>query len=131
MTKVSYPKSGTCRFHAVIAMRNPVAGQQKNAAMIAFAEDISLKLVIVVDDDVDVFDDQDVFWAMATRMQADDDIDVIRNAFGAILDPSNDNGKTSKMIIDATKPRPDFSQRHTLPADAIARAKALIARARA
>ena len=94
--------------------------------MIAFAEDISLKLVIVVDDDVDVFDDQDVFWAMATRMQADEDIDIIRNAFGAILDPSNYNGRTAKMIIDATKPRPDFSQRHTLPADAIARAKALL-----
>ena len=119
VTKVSYPKSGTCRFHAVIAMRNPVAGQQKNAAMIAFAEDISLKLVIVVDEDVDVFDDQDVFWAMATRMQADEDIDIIRNAFGAILDPSNHNGRTAKMIIDATKPRPDFSQRHTLPPDSI------------
>jgi 2,5-furandicarboxylate decarboxylase 1 len=98
--------------------------------MIAFAEDISLKLVIVVDEDVDVFDDQDVFWAMATRMQADDDIDVIRNAFGAILDPSNDNGKTAKMIIDATKPRPDFAQRHTLPADAIERARALIRKVR-
>ena len=130
VTMVSYPKSGTCRFHAVIAMKNPVAGQQKNAAMIAFAEDISLKLVIVVDEDVDVFDDQDVFWAMATRMQADDDIDVIRNAFGAILDPSNDNGKTAKMIIDATKPRPDFAQRHTLPADAIERARALIRKVR-
>lgn len=128
VTAVSYPKSGTCRLHAYIAMRNPTIGQQKNAAMIAFAEDLSLKLVVIVDDDVDIFNDQDVFWAMATRMQADDDIDIIRNAFGAILDPSNHNGRTAKMIIDATRPSADFPQRHTLPAAAVARAKELLAR---
>ena len=81
-------------------------------------------------EDVGVFDDQDVVWAMDTRVQAADVIDVSRNAFGAILDPSNDNGKTAKMIIDATKPRPDFAQRHTLPADAIERARALIRKVR-
>jgi len=127
VTAVSYPKSGTCRLHAYIAMRNPTVGQQKNAAMIAFAEDLSLKLVVVVDEDVDIFNDQDVFWAMATRMQADEDIDVIRNAFGAILDPSNHAGRTAKMIIDATKPSPDFPQRHTLPESAVRRAKELLA----
>ncbi|MGE0874468.1 MAG: UbiD family decarboxylase [Burkholderiales bacterium] len=127
VTAVSYPKSGTCRLHAYIAMRNPTVGQQKNAAMIAFAEDLSLKLVVVVDDDVDIFNDQDVFWAMATRMQADEDIDIIRNAFGAILDPSNHAGRTAKMIIDATKPSPDFPQRHTLPESAVKRAKELLA----
>lgn len=128
VTAVAYPKSGTCRLHAVIAMRNPTVGQQKNAAMIAFAEDISLKLVIVVDDDVDVFNDQDVFWAMATRFQADEDVDIIRNAFGAILDPSNHAGRTAKMIIDATRPSADFPQRHTLPEAAVQRARALLAR---
>lgn len=130
VTAVSYPKSGTCRLHAYIAMRNPTIGQQKNAAMIAFAEDLSLKLVVVVDDDVDIFNDQDVFWAMATRMQADEDIDIIRNAFGAILDPSNHAGRTAKMIIDATKPSPDFPQRHTLPEAAVRRAKELLANLR-
>lgn len=130
VTAVSYPKSGTCRLHAYIAMRNPTIGQQKNAAMIAFAEDLSLKLVVVVDDDVDIFNDQDVFWAMATRMQADDDIDIIRNAFGAILDPSNHAGRTAKMIIDATRPSADFPQRHTLPASAVARARELLANLR-
>jgi UbiD family decarboxylase len=42
-----------------------------------------------VDDDVNVLNDSDVLWAMGTRMQADDDISIIRNAMGAILDPSN------------------------------------------
>ena len=52
---------------------------------------------------------------MATRMQADADIDIIHNAMGAILDPSNQNGLTAKMIIDATRPARAFPARHTLP----------------
>ena len=90
--------------------------------------DSYVKLVFV-DDDVDVRSDFDVMWACATRMQADEDVDVIRHAMGAILDPSNHAGVTAKMIIDATRPSPDFPARHTLPPDAIARARALIARA--
>jgi 3-polyprenyl-4-hydroxybenzoate decarboxylase len=84
--------------------------------------------VVVVDDDVDVHDDSDVLWAMCTRMQADDDINIIRNAMGAILDPSNHNGLTSKMIVDATTPSGHFPQRHTLPADATERAREIIDR---
>src|ERR1700758_709666 len=57
VTKVAYPKSGTCRFHAYIAMKNPAPGQAKNAAAVALGDDLSLKLVVVVDDDVDVLDD--------------------------------------------------------------------------
>jgi UbiD family decarboxylase len=128
VTKVAYPKSGTCRFHAYIAMKNPAPGQAKNAAAVAIGDDLSLKLVVVVDDDVDVHDDSDVLWAMCTRMQADDDINIIRNAMGAILDPSNHNGLTSKMIVDATTPSGHFPQRHTLPADATARAREIIDR---
>jgi len=128
VTKVAYPKSGTCRFHAYIAMKNPAPGQAKNAAAVAIGDDLSLKLVVVVDDDVDVHDDSDVLWAMCTRMQADDDINIIRNAMGAILDPSNHNGLTSKMIVDATTPSGHFPQRHTLPADATERAREIIDR---
>jgi UbiD family decarboxylase len=128
VTKVAYPKSGTCRFHAYIAMKNPAPGQAKNAAAVALGDDLSLKLVVVVDDDVDVHDDSDVLWAMCTRMQADEDISVIRNAMGAILDPSNNNGLTAKMIVDATKPKGRFPERHTFPADAVARAQEIIGR---
>jgi UbiD family decarboxylase len=126
VTAVAYPKSGTCRFHAYIAMRRPAPGQAKNAAAVAIGDDLSLKLVVVVDDDVDVQSDFEVLWAMATRMQADEDVDVIKNAMGAILDPSNRAGMTDKMIIDATRPSPGFPSRHDLPADAVARAQALL-----
>jgi UbiD family decarboxylase len=125
-TAVAYPKSGTCRLHAYIALRRPTAGQARNAAAMAFGDDLSLKLVVVVDDDVDVKNDGDVLWAMATRMQAHDDIDIIRNAMGAILDPSNNAGLTSKMMVDATRPSQGFPKRHTIPQPAIDRIQDLL-----
>lgn len=126
VTDVSYPKSGTCRLHACISVRHPAPGQARLIAAAAIGDDLSLKLVVVVDDDVDVHNDADVLWAVATRMQADQDIDIMRNAMGAILDPSNHDGLTAKMIIDATRPGPDFPERHTLDAAALARARDLI-----
>ncbi len=126
VTAVAYPKSGTCRFHAYIALRNAAPGQARNAASAALGDDLSLKLAIVVDDDVDVYSDSDVLWALATRMQADEDIDVLRNAMGAILDPSNHDGLTAKLIIDATRPAGHFPARHTIPSDAVEKAKTLI-----
>jgi UbiD family decarboxylase len=125
-TAVAYPKSGTCRFHAYISLKNATEGQARNAAAVAFGDDLSLKLVIVVDDDVDVRNDSDVLWAMATRMQAHEDIDVLRNAMGAILDPSNKAGLTSKMMIDATRPVASFPKRHTIPPEAVKRIQDLL-----
>jgi 2,5-furandicarboxylate decarboxylase 1 len=64
-----------------------------------------LKLVVVVDDDIDVFDESDVLWAMATRVQADRDLVVIGGSLGAILDPSESpDGLTAKLGVDATRP---------------------------
>ena len=126
VTGVAMPKSGTSRMHVYIAMRNPAPGQAKNAAAAVFGEDLSLKLAVVVDDDVDITSDQDVLWAMCTRMQADKDVDILKNCMGAILDPSNNDGLTAKMIIDATRPDDNFPPRHTLPSDAIERAQSLI-----
>ena len=45
---------------------------------IVLGVDHYLKLVIVVDDDIDVFDESDVMWAVATRMQADRDLVIDR-----------------------------------------------------
>ncbi len=123
---VSYPKSGTCRLHCYIAMKPTAEGQAKNAAMAAFGDDLALKLVIVVDDDVDVSNEEEVLWAVATRMQADRDLFVIPNAMGAILDPSTRAGTTAKVGIDATRPLTGYPRRHTLPTDALAKAAALI-----
>jgi len=94
--------------------------------MAAFGDDLALKLVVVVDDDVDVTSEEDVLWAVATRMQADRDLFVIPNAMGAILDPSTRAGTTAKVGIYATRPLTGYPRRHTLPAEALAKAAALI-----
>jgi 2,5-furandicarboxylate decarboxylase 1 len=124
---ISYPQSGTCRLHCYISMKPSAEGQAKNVAFTALGEDLALKLVVVVDDDVDVYREQEVLWAIATRMQADRDLSVIPNAMGAILDPSTRDGTTAKVIIDATRPIGGYPRRHTLPPDAVARAAAMIA----
>ena len=62
-------------------------------------------------------------WAVATRVQADQDVDFIKNAKGNTLDPSQtDNIMTTKMIIDASRPvqRP-FAARVSVPKDAMDR----------
>ncbi len=62
-----------------------------------------MKQVIVVDGDIDIYDDRQVEWAVATRFQASRSLTVINNAAGSSLDPSAD-GTTSKVAIDATLP---------------------------
>lgn len=115
VTAVSYPKSGTRLLHTYISVRDPAPGQARNIATAAMGDNLSLKLVIVVDADVDVHNEQEVMWAVCTRFQADSDLDVIRNAMAATLDPSNHDGLSAKLIVDATcKTRP-YARRHSLP----------------
>lgn len=126
VTQVAYPQSGACRLHCYVAMTPAAEGQAKNVALTAFGEDLSLKLVVVVDEDVDVTSDAEVLWAMATRMQADRDLVVVPQSMGAILDPSSRAGTTAKLAIDATRPPGAFPSRHRLPPGAVARAAALL-----
>lgn len=58
----------------------------------------------MVDEDVNIYDDREVEWAIATRFQPDRDLVIIPNARGSSLDPSGKDGLTAKWGIDATKP---------------------------
>jgi UbiD family decarboxylase len=126
VTAVHYPKSGACLFHCYISAKNLATGEARNIAAAAFGDNLSLKLVVVVDADVNVYDEQEVLWAMATRFQADTDTDLIKVGMGAILDPSNHNGTTAKLIIDASAKRNPYPRRHTLPEASLARARAVV-----
>jgi 2,5-furandicarboxylate decarboxylase 1 len=126
VTAVHYPKSGTCLLHAYVSVKDPAPGEPSNIAAAAFGDNLSLKLVIVVDADVDVYDEEQVMWAVCTRFQADTDMDVIRNGMGAILDPSNRNGATAKLMIDATCKKRPYARRHSLPDDVKAMARRLV-----
>jgi 2,5-furandicarboxylate decarboxylase 1 len=59
---------------------------------------------VVVDMDVNIDDETEIEWAVATRFQADRDLVIVSGAQGSKLDPSSDNGISAKMGIDATKP---------------------------
>ena len=86
----------------------------------------------MVDDDVDIFDMNDVMWAVATRVRADKDIFFIPGAKGAILDPTSDpeNFTLTKMGIDATRPfGRDFAERLVVADADRERARAILAAA--
>ena len=83
-------------------------GEAKNALLAALSV-MDLKHVVVVDDDIDVFDPMDVEWAIATRVQGDRDIMIVSNARAKPLDPSLPQGfgvvpTGAKVGIDATSP---------------------------
>ena len=89
---------------AVIQIKKRLEGEPKNALLAAFSAHPSLKMAIVVDDDISPSDPTAVEYAIATRCQADKDLIVIPNAKGSSLDPSSDqdNLLTTKIGVDAT-----------------------------
>ena len=99
---------GGCAFwHAVISIKKQ-PGEAKNALLAALSV-MDLKHVVVVDDDIDVFDANEVEWAIATRVQGDRDILIVRDARAKPLDPSLPQGfgvvpTGAKVGIDATIP---------------------------
>lgn len=113
---VCMPVSGNCRFHAYISIAKRTPGQAKNAICAAFAADMLLKHVIIIDDDIDVFDEEQVLWAVSNRFQADRGLVVIANAQGSELDPSaGPGGINAKMGLDATKPLTGFAPELRVP----------------
>ncbi len=102
--KVRLARGGGMWLHAVVSISKNVDGDAKNAIMAAFAGHPSLKHVVVVDPDVDPDNPYEVEWAIATRFQAHKDLVIINNARGSSLDPSAEDGLTSKVGIDATAP---------------------------
>jgi UbiD family decarboxylase len=95
----------------VIALRQRYAGHSKRAGLIAAAQSYMGRLVVTVDDDVDPSDLADVMWAITTRCEPSESVDIVRHAWSSALDPritaeARQRGQTShsKMIIDACKP---------------------------
>lgn len=95
----------------VVAIRQRYAGHAKRAALIAAANSYMGRLVVVVDDDVDCSNLADVMWAVTTRCEPSEQIDIVRNAWSSALDPripeaDKRAGITShsKAIIEAVRP---------------------------
>lgn len=98
---------GGCNWlHAVVQISKRKETDGKTAIEKTFAAHRSLKMVTVVDDDINPSDPVAVEYSMATRFQADRDLTVIKKVRGSSLDPSSDqkNLLTTKLGIDATRP---------------------------
>jgi 4-hydroxy-3-polyprenylbenzoate decarboxylase len=95
----------------VVALKQRYDGHAKRAALIAAAHSYMARIVVVVDEDIDPANLNDVMWAVATRCEPSEQIDIIRNAWSSALDPRIPQeqklaGMTahSKVIIEACRP---------------------------
>ena len=122
---INYPKSGT-HFHAYLSFRKSAEGQARHALMLLLGLDPYVKFAVAVDEDVDVFSEEEVLWAIATRFQADTDMFMVPKVFCNRLDPSSVDGMSAKLALDATAPMTWDVQRTSLPPAALAWAKDLI-----
>jgi 4-hydroxy-3-polyprenylbenzoate decarboxylase len=95
----------------VVALRQRYDGHAKRAGLVAAAHSYMARLIVVVDDDIDPSNLADVMWAVATRCEPAEGIDIVRNAWSSALDPrippdDKARGVTShsKAIIAAVRP---------------------------
>lgn len=101
---------GANYFYLVISIKQLYPGHAKQAAMMAASVPGGAymgRYIIVVDDDIDAFNMDDVLWAMSTRVDPAQDIDIIRRAWSGPLDPTIPHGAPglhSIALVDATRP---------------------------
>jgi len=92
-------------FNVRVSLRQRVPGEARNAIMACFASLANVKNVFVVDPDIDVFSDEQIDWALATRFQPDRDLVVMGDMRTLPLDPSLISGRVgSKAGFDLTWP---------------------------
>ena len=109
-----------------IQMEKLNEGDAKRAAMAALATEIAIRMVIVVDEDVDIYSDEAVFWAVTTRVSHASAFTIIEGSLGNFLNPAGysaggeNRTLDDKVIIDATKPITGFPTVAGAPKDLVA-----------
>ena len=112
-------EAGGSRFWLTVSIKQLYGGHAKQAGLVAsqcHAGAYSNRWTIVVDDDIDPTDINHVIWAMCTRCDPREDVDIIRGCWSTHLDPMCYDGETdrrnARVVIDACKP---FARRDTFP----------------
>jgi 2,5-furandicarboxylate decarboxylase 1 len=129
---VHVPHTTCGAFMAIISMKKTAEGEPQMAMMATMGTELYTKYVVVVDEDIDIFDMNDVMWAIATRVRAEKDITFVHGAKSAILDPTSDpqTFTVTKMGIDATRPfGKDFAERLVVADAQRARAREILSAA--
>lgn len=117
---------GTCSFHAVVSVQGANPAEVRRVMALILNMDPRIKQIIVVDDDVNIYDMREVQWALATRFQADRDVLLLTGLQGYSIDPSvGANGVTAKLGFDATKKGEDPSvfEKIAVPSVSMVRAR--------
>src|SRR6202048_1007838 len=120
----------TCgAFLAIVSMKKIAEGEPKMAMLTALGTELYTKQVIVVDNDVDIYDMEDVMWAVAARARAVKDMFLVPGVQSALIDPTSDpkTFTVTKMGIDATAPLNEgFAERLTISDAQRARARQIL-----
>ncbi len=110
VTGVWCPPEGGNRLLVIVSLKQRYPGHSRQVAHVAAqcgAAAYNGRYIVVVDDDIDIFNLQDVLWAVLTRSDPEEDIEIIRRAWSSPLDPIVPQGAVpfnSRGIIDATIP---------------------------
>ena len=105
-------------FLAVIQIERDNPGQPKNLAMAAMTAHINIRNVIVVDEDIDIYDPAELHWALTNRVDWTRDIFIAPDAQGHEMDPvAHERGVGPKLGIDATykRERREYGERVSYP----------------
>jgi 2,5-furandicarboxylate decarboxylase 1 len=106
ITDVYFPHGGCGFYHAVVQISQKRAGFAQLAVLSAFAAFPPLKMVTVVDDDVDIRDASDVEWALTTRLNPTTGVITVPEVFGHGLNPTFPDYFGAKIGFNATYPYP-------------------------
>jgi len=117
---------GTCSFAAVVAVRNCPSHEVRRLIHLALNIDRRLKVLTVVDDDVNLRDPREVAWAMSTRFLPERDTIIVSGTEGYIIDPSSAGDSGSKIGFDATRGAGAQFDKIAMPPAAAARARAVL-----
>jgi len=114
-------EAGGSRLWLTVAIKQMYGGHSKQAGLIAsqcHAGAYANRWVVVVDDDIDPADMNQVIWAMCTRFDPREDLEVLRGCWSTTLDPmaySHDDPRNARVVIDACKP---WARRDSFPIEA-------------
>src|SRR6266705_1760852 len=114
-------ETGGSRLWLTVSIKQMYGGHSKQAGLIAsqcHAGAYANRFVVVVDDDIDPADMNRVVWAICTRFDPREGIDILRGCWSTTLDPmaySHDDPRNARVVIDACKP---WAPRDSFPIEA-------------
>jgi UbiD family decarboxylase len=121
ISAVSLPYSGCGRLAAYISIKKAREGDPKQVALEALLQSWTFQTIVIVDEDIDVFNEEDVLWAVHTYVEPRRDVDVVKNVGSSLFSTAMNQ---TKLLIDATRPTHiAFPTPFRVPPDAMARVR--------